>query len=154
MFVSGSLINGNLCRTSLFNFFFGVTFSCKNAEWMQFARFWESVGCLVRSWKLESLNLNLKGRPKFFSYMTSSNQTPLVMPPNNELVVATKGTLEWVLSVASQVIGDLEVDEPLTTATRLNFWLHSPKTKSSHLAGGRAPNGNSSEPTPALQELC
>ena len=27
------------------------------------------------------------------------------------------------------------------------------KTNSSHLAGGRAPNGNSSEPTPVLQVL-
>lgn len=64
------------------------------------------------------------------------------------MVARSATTLEFVKSVASEVIGDLEVDEPLTTATWLNVRkIPLPKE---FAPGGRAPNGKLSEPTPSV----
>ena len=116
--------------------------------------FEKSVGYLLRScWQeIGQQNKSFTGRPKFFGYM-SSNQTPLVTTPTREspLVARSATSLEFVKSVASEVIGDLEVDEPLTTATWLNVRkIPLPKE---FAPGGRAPNGKISEPTPVLQVL-
>lgn len=86
----------------------------------------------------------------------SSNQTPMVTTPIREspLVARSATTLEFVKSVASEVIGDLEVDEPLTTATWLNVMFLTRTLKTKKLApGGRAQKGKLSEATPVLQVL-